>query len=156
SATALRVAAGVPAAGVDGFRDSHREALRAQQVAAAVVRPAQVTLYDDVEVVSCLSGDEASMRALVRRELGELAGPGAATARLRETALAYLRVGGSARRAADELGVHKNTVLYRLRQVEDTLGRQIGERRLPAELALLLADAYGAQVLRDGRTDSIA
>lgn len=155
SATQLRVVAGIPAAGVAGFRDSHREALRAQAVVTAMERPAQVTLYAEVEVLSCLSGDDPAMRALVLRELGGLAGSGSATARLRETAQAYLRVGGSARRAAAELGVHKNTVLYRLRQVDELLGHSIDERRLPLEVALLLADTYGARVLLDGRTDSI-
>lgn len=155
SATQLRVVAGIPAAGVAGFRDSHREALRAQAVVTGTERPAQVTLYADVEVLSCLSGDGPAMRTLVLRELGGLAGPGPATARLRETAQAYLRVGGSARRAAAELGVHKNTVLYRLRQVDELLGHSIDERRLPLEIALLLADAYGARILLDGSTDSI-
>src|SRR5690606_25140317 len=80
-------------------------------------------------------------------ELGQLARPGVLEARLRQTALAYLRVGGSARRAATELGLHKNTVLYRLRQIEQVLGRSLTERRLPTELALMLAEAYQGRVL---------
>lgn len=152
----LRVAAGVPAAGVAGFRDSHREAVRAQAVAGAVAESAQVTCYADVEVLSCLSGDDPALRSLVVRELGGLAGTGSGLQRLRETALAYLRAGGSARAAASELGVHKNTILYRLRQVDELLGHPVDERRLPLELALLVAEAYGARVLLDGRTASIA
>lgn len=148
----LRVAVGVPAAGVAGFRDSHREAVRAQAVAVAADRGKQVTHYRDVEVVSCLSADDAAMRALVARELGDLGGPGSGPRRLRETALAYLRVGGSARAAAAALGVHKNTILYRLRQVDELLGHPIDQRRLPLELALLIADTYGDRVLPDGRS----
>jgi DNA-binding PucR family transcriptional regulator len=152
----LRVAVGVPAPGVQGFRDSHREAVRAQAVAGALAAPEQVTCYADVEVVSCLSGDDDALRALVVRELGGLAGPGSSLRRLRETARAYLQVGGSARAAAAELGVHKNTILYRLRQVDELLGHPIDERRLPLELALLLTDAYGGRIMPDDRTDSIA
>lgn len=143
----LRIAVGMPALGVPGLRSSHREALRAQRVVTRLADPPQVTLYTDVEVLSCLSEDEEAMRALVRRELGQLARPGVLEARLRQTALAYLRVGGSARRAATELGLHKNTVLYRLRQIEQVLGRSLTERRLPTELALMLAEAYQGRVL---------
>lgn len=144
---ALRVAVGIPAPGLAGFRGSHREAVRAQDVAIRAERDAAVTHYLDVEVVSCLSSDQEAMRALVVRELAGLAGGGAALTRLRETALAYLAVGGSARTAADALGVHKNTVLYRLKQAENLLGHGIDERRLELELALKVADVYGERVL---------
>lgn len=145
----LRVAVGVPARGPQGFRDSHREAVRAHSVAAVAERSGQVTYYRDVEVLSCLTGepDEAALRALVDRELGGLSGPGEGLQRLRATAQAYLQEGGSARAAAARLGVHKNTVLYRLRQVDELLGHPIDERRLPLEVALLLADTYGRRVL---------
>ncbi|MQA60034.1 MAG: PucR family transcriptional regulator [Actinophytocola sp.] len=142
----LRVAVGVPAAGLAGFRESHREALRAQHVAAGAAHPATLTYYRDVEVVSCLSGDEEAMRALIARELGGLAGVGTACARLRQTVLAYLSAGG-ARAAAATLRVHKNTVLYRLKQAERLLGHGLDERRLELELALTVADVYGERVL---------
>lgn len=143
----LRVAVGVPAREVAGFRDSHRDAIRAQAVAVRGGEQAPVTAYRDVEVVSCLSADSDAMRALVAREVGGLGGTDPADARLRETVLAYLTAGGSARAAAAALRVHKNTVLYRLKQAEELLGRAIDERRLPLELALLLVDTYGERVL---------
>ncbi|MPY99468.1 MAG: hypothetical protein GEU97_15990 [Actinophytocola sp.] len=154
----LRIAVGAPARGLDGFRTSHREALRAQRVAAVSVRDEPVTCYRDVELVSCLSADEEAMRAMVRRVLGGLgghggpgghpglAGHGEAAARLRATALAYLEAGG-ARAAAAALGVHKNTVLYRLRQVEDLLGHPLAADPLGLHLALILADRFGPHAL---------
>lgn len=144
----MRIAVGEPATGLRGFRDSHREALRAQAVVVDAALARGVTFYRDVEVVSCLSADAEAMRALVARELGGLAQPGAAAARLRETVLAYLSVGGSSRAAAARLRLHKNTVLYRLKQAEELLGHPVDDRRLPLELALLLADTYGERVLR--------
>lgn len=141
-----RVAVGVPAPGPQGFVASHREALRAQDVAARSVRDDQVVHYRDVEIVSCLAADEDAMRALVARELSGLAGAGRTLTRLRETVLAYLSVGGSSRVAAEVLGLHKNTVLYRLKQAEELLGRGIEERRLPLELALMLTETYGERV----------
>ncbi len=143
----LRVAVGVPARGVAGFRRSHREAVLAHRVAVNGASDDAVTLYRDVEIVSCLSADTESMRALVERDLGGLTKDDPAVARLRDTVLAYFSGGSSARAAADALGVHKNTVLYRLRQAEELLGHGIGERRLTLELALLLVDAYGTSVL---------
>lgn len=142
----LRIAVGTAVPGLDGFRTSHREALRAQRVAAASVRDEPVTCYRDVELISCLSADDEAMRAMVRRELSGLAGSGETVRRLRATALAYLDAGG-ARAAAAALGVHKNTVLYRLRQVEDLLGHPLDDRPLGLHLALLLADRYGPRAL---------
>lgn len=68
SSPALRVAVGIPAPGLAGFRGSHREAVRAQDVAINAEGDAAVTYYRDVEVVSCLSADQEAMRALVIRE----------------------------------------------------------------------------------------
>lgn len=143
---ALRVAAGSPVPGIAGFVGSHREALRAQEVAVNSARVGQVVYYADVEVISCLSADTEAVRGLVARELGGLAGRGASLSRLRETVLAYLSVGASSRAAADLLGLHKNTVLYRLKRAEELLGHGVEERRLPLELALMVVDVYGEGV----------
>ncbi|MGW4772553.1 PucR family transcriptional regulator [Nocardia sp. NPDC004278] len=139
------LAAGVPATGVEGFRVSHQEALRAYRIAAETA-PAPVTLYRDVELISCLAADIAALSRLVRRELGGLAGRGAAAARLRNTALVYLEQGSMAR-AAEALGVHKNTVLYRIQQVEQLLPQPLDEHKMPLEVALRVVAALGERVL---------
>ncbi|MPY99633.1 MAG: hypothetical protein GEU97_16875 [Actinophytocola sp.] len=116
-ATGLRVAVGVPARGLRRFRESHREAIRAQAVAVDSGGRNALTLYRDVEIISCLSTDQEAMRALVSREIGGLVGVDpAAAARLRGTALAYLRAGSSARAAADGLGVHNRPVSAQTRR----------------------------------------
>ncbi len=131
----IRVAAGVTAAGLGGFRASHREAVAVRDLAEGIREP--LVAYADVEVVSLLSRDRVAMRAFVRRELGDLAAEAAAAARLRETVLAYLEAGMDG--AAARLAIHRNTVRYRLRQAEDLLGRPVTERRRELELALLCA-----------------
>jgi len=131
----VRVAVGVTAAGVGGFRDSHREAVAARDLTDLLPDP--LVAYAEVEVVSLLSRDRAAMDAFVRRELGGLISPDDATARLRETVLAYLEAGMDG--AAARLAIHRNTVRYRLRQAEDLLGRPVTERRRELELALLCA-----------------
>jgi DNA-binding PucR family transcriptional regulator len=55
---------------------------------------------------------------------------------LRETVLAWLAEGGNARRAAERLHAHKNTVLYRLQRAQQLIGRPLDEGRGDLELAL--------------------
>jgi DNA-binding PucR family transcriptional regulator len=131
----VRIAVGGTTSGVRGFRDSHREAVAARDLADALPDP--LVAYADVEVVSLLSRDRTAMDTFVRRELGDLATTDAAAARLRETVLAYLEAGMDG--AAAHLAIHRNTVRYRLRQAEDLLGRPVTERRRELELALLCA-----------------
>ncbi|WP_182376208.1 helix-turn-helix domain-containing protein [Nocardioides sp. WS12] len=142
----IRIALGEPAPGLVGFRSSHRQAVRAQQVAASAAHPTQVTRYADVELVSLLAEDQEAMASLVARTLGRLAEDDATCARLRETLLAYLHEGSSAK-AAGALTVHKNTVLYRLQQAEQLLGHPIDERQFEVEAALRLVAAYGISLL---------
>jgi DNA-binding PucR family transcriptional regulator len=59
--------------------------------------------------------------------------------RLSETLRAYLDEGASHGRAAVRLGIHENTVRYRIRQIEDLLGRPVGAADLELRVALSLA-----------------
>jgi DNA-binding PucR family transcriptional regulator len=147
AANGLHIAAGVAAYGVPGFRTSHQQALLARRVAQAADVPAAITRYADVQVVSAFLADPESMRELVARELGGLAVADETTSKLRETTLEVLRAGGSARDAAAALGVHKNTVLYRLRSIEEALGRPLDTRLLSLEIALQIVEQLGESVL---------
>lgn len=145
----IRAAVGSPAPGLAGFRSSHREALAAQSVALAGEGDAPVTWYADVEL-ACLAGGiggMAALRVLVARELGGLAAPDEATARLRRTVHRYLATGGSADLAGKELSLHRNTVRYRIQQAEQLLGHSVHERRVYLELALHCLEVYGAKAL---------
>lgn len=140
----VRVAIGTTSAGVDGFRESHREAVAAQRHAVSVGGERRCTRYLDVELACLVSGNEAGVRALVARELGELAGDSAALSRVRETLATYLACGGNVEHAAEALFVHKNTVRYRLAQAEELVGHPLSERRTELALALSCLDRYGA------------
>jgi hypothetical protein len=54
-------------------------------------------------------------------------------ARLRETLLAFLQTGGSYKTTAEQLMLHKNTVQYRIRKANESLGRPVGEHRALAD-----------------------
>ncbi|MCL2535490.1 MAG: helix-turn-helix domain-containing protein, partial [Nocardiaceae bacterium] len=99
--------------------------------------------YADVEVASMLSADPARMRTLVERELAGLLGEDAATERLRDTLREVLACHGNHESAARRLGVHKNTVRYRMQRVEEILGHDVLGRRLKIELALECFDIFG-------------
>ncbi|MFM1722331.1 helix-turn-helix domain-containing protein [Rhodococcus sp. PAM 2766] len=139
----VRLAVGESAPGIEGFRRSHREALAAQRIAEIGTRRDVVTSYADVELVSMLSADPHAMRGLVARELACLLGADAASERLRDTLHAVMSCHGNHEAAARGLGIHKNTVRYRMQRVEDILGGDILARRLKLELALKCFEAFG-------------
>ena len=139
------VALGTPAAGLDGFRVGHEEAVQARRVFELGGRTG-VVRYDQVEAVSLLTDDLERLSRFVHRTLGPLAGDDDATRRLRETLLAWLAEGGNARRAAERLHAHKNTVLYRLQRAQQILGRPLDERRGDLELALATLDRLGSRL----------
>ncbi|MFD7843022.1 PucR family transcriptional regulator [Nocardia sp. NPDC059764] len=140
----VRVAVGVPAAHTAGFRASHREAVAARQVAERA-RPGapRVLHYSEVEVAYLAGTDEAAMRSLIARELGALAAPDPQSARLRETLHAYLRARRSPDAAAKTLGVHKNTVRYRIQRIEELLGHSLDQHGPRLEIALDCVAVYG-------------
>jgi len=144
----VRVAFGSPAPGLAGFRDSHREALRAREVAeSAPGTHGPIVSFDDVAVAALLTGHPALLRGWVRRVLGDLAADDEATARLRQTVHALLTCGGSYTAAAAALHVHKNTVHYRVQRAEELRGRPIADNRLDLEVALRACELLGPRVL---------
>ncbi len=139
----VRVALGRPGQGIDGFRRTHREALAAQEIATSAHRSLPVTSYRDVELVSMLASRPHAMSTLVERELPGLLGDDELSARLRSTLRAVLSHPGNFEAAARQLSVHKNTVRYRVQQIEERLGQRIARRALHLELALDCFDAFG-------------
>jgi len=57
---------------------------------------------------------------------------------VRATVRVYLQENGNQACTARRLGVHVNTVAYRLRRAEQLLGRRVTDRRFDLEAALLL------------------
>jgi hypothetical protein len=148
------VAIGTMAAGVEGFRRSHREAEEARGVAIVRGRPKSSTptviaaADPGLSVVARLGGDVAVTRDWVATVLGDLAGDDENDARLRETLRVYLACGGSYKLAAEELNLHFNSVKYRVGRAVARRGREIGADRLDVELALLACHWYGTAVLQ--------
>jgi DNA-binding PucR family transcriptional regulator len=139
------VALGTPAEGLEGFRTGHEDALHARRIAELGDR-AGVVRYDEVELVSLASADIDRLASFVQRTLGPLTADDETTARLRETLLAWLAEGGNARRAAERLHAHKNTVLYRLQRAQLLLGRPLDQDRGALELAIRALHSLGGRL----------
>jgi DNA-binding PucR family transcriptional regulator len=112
----------------------------------AIGPSASAWLFDDlpfgaVDVVA-LEALAVTLRALLRRPPAEAAAPRSASRLppstgdpLRDTLLAVARANGRIAPAARVLGVHRNTVLYRLRRASAELG--VDPRRPEDALRLL-------------------
>ncbi|MDF3144730.1 MULTISPECIES: helix-turn-helix domain-containing protein [unclassified Streptomyces] len=73
---------------------------------------------------------------MAERELGELLAPTDSARRLRDTLRTYLRLNCNREATARALGVHANTVRYRIGQLREHLGEDFEQRHLKLELAL--------------------
>ena len=144
-----RLAIGEPAPGVAGFRSTHREARRAQDVALAARPGVAVTAFHDVGPIALLCADLDATRSWVAQTLGGLSRDDESHARLRETLLVFLASGGSYTSTAETLILHKNTVQYRVRKAEEASGRPINDRRSDVELALRTCKHLGRAVLTE-------
>ena len=141
TAPGVRVAIGEPASGIEGFRDSHFEAVEAERVARLVGRgEGSVTRYHDISLRSLTTANLDQARSFVAIELGPLGAADETTRRLAATVRTYLDENRSRARTAKRLHVHENTVAYRLRQAEELLGRPLDKRTLELRVALTLAD----------------
>jgi len=145
------VTIGTMAPGLEGFGGSHREAEGARGVAIAggLHEPAVIAAADPgVSIAALLAGNIADACEWVTKVLGDLAVDSENDARLRETLHIYLRCGCSYTGAAEELGLHFNSVKYRVGRAVARRGRPIGADRLDIEVALVLCQWYGTAVLR--------
>jgi hypothetical protein len=149
----IRFAFGAPAPGAAGFRRTHQQALSAHAVALAAGSSGQlVTSFAEVAPVALMAGSVDLLRAWVTETLGALAEDDDHNARLRGTLGVFLQENGSYKATAERLTLHKNTVQYRVRRAEESLGRPVSEERLQIELALLASQWLGQAVLRQAGT----
>ena len=128
--------------------DAHREALWALQGARTTGR--RIVRYGEDAVSPFLPRDLDESRAIVRHILGPLLEYDAEHGAPLVTSLrTYLSHNRSLKATAEALHVHKQTVVYRMRRVEELTGRRLGHMEDVANfwLALRALDLLG----EDGR-----
>jgi DNA-binding PucR family transcriptional regulator len=113
-----------------------------------------VTSYAEVALVDTMSSDLDLARAFVAAELGALAVKGPREEEERRALLAVLDAQGGLAAAAEELSLHRNTVLQRIRRAEERRGRPATERVAELHAALRLVKVLGPVMLTSepGRT----
>jgi DNA-binding PucR family transcriptional regulator len=137
----VRAAIGTCREGLAGMADSYDEARVARRVAELrAIRPGTVVAYRNADLTALLTADPVEAVRFAESELGELLADNDTAGRLRATVGVYLEENLSPARAARRLGIHQNTVVYRVKQTEELLGHTIEQRRLQLEVALRLAD----------------
>ncbi|MDZ7914371.1 helix-turn-helix domain-containing protein [Rhodococcus sp. (in: high G+C Gram-positive bacteria)] len=144
-----RLAAGLPAYGIQGFRRSHEQARAAYSVATVPGTPTRsIVGFGDkgVAIVSLLAQNLDSTRAWVWERLGPLAEDTPAAAILRTTLNAYFAHDESHLRAAQHLNLHRNTVKYRINKALDQ--HTVSADKLDLALALQVCEFLGPSVLK--------
>jgi hypothetical protein len=131
-----RLAFGLEGYGVEGFRATHSQAVRAQEIGRKLREP--LTYFGDVAVAALASSNPRDARAFVLHELRGIDEESPGAARIRETILAYFAAGHNAASAAAALGIHQQTVTNRLLAAEERLGHPVASRRVELETALRL------------------
>jgi PucR C-terminal helix-turn-helix domain/GGDEF-like domain len=144
----IHLAFGDAVKGITGFRLTHQQAIAAQAVALAGGTSPRVVTYSEVAPVAMMLRSPDLLRAWVLSTLAGLATDDEHHARLRDTLLVFLNTGGSYKNTAEQLVLHKNTVQYRIRKAEESLGRPVGKNRHDIELALRASHWLGTSVLQ--------
>jgi hypothetical protein len=143
--------------GAAGFRLTHQQAVAAQAVVLAAGSPApQAVAFGEVAPVAMMLGSPELLRAWVLSTLAGLAADDEHHARLRDTLLVFLQAGGSYKATAERLMLHKNTVQYRIRKAQESLGRPVGDNRDDVELALRASHWLGSSVLQPAAAPAAA
>ncbi|MFJ8021443.1 PucR family transcriptional regulator [Streptomyces sp. NPDC096311] len=135
------------ASSLDGFRESHNQALEAARVGMMSAGRRWLFDYGELNVVALLSYRIDQAREFVRRELGALAGSEESIVTVRTTLKCYLDVERSLNTAAERLHVARNTVAYRVQRAEELRGEGIHVRRMQLQAALTLVEELGETVL---------
>ncbi|MFF7470855.1 helix-turn-helix domain-containing protein [Streptomyces sp. NPDC008092] len=148
---AARVCAGSLHRGIEGFRSTNREALRAQELATAAAPGPRFTAYSQVAPVALMCRNIPDLRAWVGSVLGPLAVDDEQCAQLRGTLDDFLTTGCNYTATASNEIVHKNTVHYRVRKAEKIMGHSVQERRTDLEVALLAVRYLGTTVMQEAR-----
>ncbi|MDN5757350.1 MAG: helix-turn-helix domain-containing protein [Tomitella sp.] len=144
-----RLAFGLPASGIQGFRRTHEQARAAYSVATVPDTPTRSIIgFGDkgVAVVSLLAQDLDSTKSWVWEVLGTLAEDTENAAMLRTTLSTYFATSESHLHTAQQLNLHRNTVKYRINKA--LASHSASQDKLDLALALRVCEFLGARVLK--------
>jgi DNA-binding PucR family transcriptional regulator len=129
----VRVAIGTTAAGIEGFRRSHLDAIETQRMMTQAGSPQQLASFADVQIVALLAADPEQANRFIRHTLGDFEH---ADPELQLTVLTYIHEQCNASQAAARLFTHRNTLMRRLIQAQALLPRPLESATVHVALAL--------------------
>jgi purine catabolism regulator len=143
------VGVGRPRTGPQGVRLSHREAEHALRISARLQAPRAVATFADLGLHRLLVAmtQHGEMDDFYRQTAGALVAYDARTGSgLMETLDAFFGCHGSPTDTAQRLHLHRNTVLYRLKRIEEVGGLRLDDpaTRLNLHLCLRIRDVLPA------------
>jgi DNA-binding PucR family transcriptional regulator len=141
-ATTSTLAISAPASGVAGVPAAAREARFIAALQAEQRFPHRAASFDSIDDVGAFQllyplRDTGELRTFVSEALGTLERRDP-RGTLRATLRAYLETGGSHADASHRLGIHRNTLAYRLRRIGELIGHDVGDPRTWLTLHLAL------------------
>ncbi|HEX2281366.1 MAG TPA: helix-turn-helix domain-containing protein, partial [Thermomicrobiales bacterium] len=150
---AATVAISAPASGVARLPAALSEASFIATLQDRSWLPRHVASFDSIDDIGAFQllyplRDTSELRKFVAEALGTLELRDQ-KGTLRETLRAYLETGGSHAGASDRLGIHRNTLAYRLRRIGELIGRDVGDPRSWLTLHLALSASELLQVEAD-------
>ena len=150
----LTAGLGSPRAGAHGMMISLREARRARALGSLLEPQGQVHKYDELRLLDLFKQD-ATTDSFVQEVLAPLLGRDQRSrAHIVETLDAFYAAGMVRKAAAAQLGIHPNSLDYRLKMIEVTLGYSVrGNSAFTLQLALKLLPLTGAEAFRTRRED---
>jgi hypothetical protein len=145
----VSLAMGEPRQGAEGWRLTHKEAEAALPVALG--KPPGLTRCSDVLLEAAMLNHDVLATSLADTFLLPLNGLAYRGQTARDTLRAYFETRRNVSSTANRLGVVRNTVENRLREIEERLGRPLHTCSAQLEVALRLED-LGARAPDTGRT----
>ncbi len=134
--------------GVEGLPKQSAEAEKAVMMGLRLFGPGQLTYFGDLGVYRLLLtiGNTRELREFYQEVLGRLLEHDTRNGgELMRTLEAYFRYQGSPSEMARKIDVHRNTLLYRLRRIQDITGFDLedSETALALHLALRIQEVLG-------------
>ncbi len=129
----IRVAIGMASSGMEGFRNSHKEAVTTQHIMSRAGLSERLVSFEMVRLISLLTREEGRIKGFLRDTLGRLL---EADPVLHKSLYVFLETGCNAARAAQILGLHRNTLNRHIIRAEELLPRPLDECRIQVSIAL--------------------
>lgn len=129
----VRVAVGPTAAGIDGFRRSHHDAVRTQQMMTQIGSTRRVASFADVELIALITADAERADQFINHTLGDFK---SADTELQRTVLTFIHEQCNASRTAARLFTHRNTLSRRLTRANELLPQPLEVSSVRVAVAL--------------------